>query len=61
MWDFFGTVAFCIKAHGLATFLLHLRTALFEAHLSSPLKIWQLRALKSYKVFMEPPYTIVTP
>jgi len=27
----------------------------------SPLKIWQLCALKSYKVFMEPPYTIVTP
>jgi len=23
------------------------------------MKIWQLWALKSYKVFMEPPYTIV--
>ena len=31
-----------------------------HAHLMSPLKIWQLRALKCYMVFMEPPYTIVT-
>ena len=34
---------------------------LFEAHLLRPLKIWQLWSLKSYKVFMEPLYTIVTP
>jgi len=52
---------FVSKRTDLPLFLLHLRTAFFEAHLLSPLKIWQLRALKSYKVFMEPPYTIVTP
>jgi len=40
---------------------LHLRTAFFEAHLLSPSKIWQLWTLKSYKVLMETPYTIVTP
>jgi len=45
----------------LPPFLLHLRTAFFEAHLLRPSKIWQLWPLKSYKVFMEPPYTIVTP
>jgi len=41
--------------------LLHLRAAFFEAHLLNQLKIWHLWVLKSYKVFMEPPYTIVTP
>jgi len=45
----------------LPLFLLHLRTAFFEAHLLSPLKSWQLWALKSYKVFIETIYTIVTP
>jgi hypothetical protein len=41
----------------LPLFLLHLRTA----HLLSPLKTWQLWIPKSYQVFMEPPYIIVTP
>ena len=41
--------------------LLQLRTEFGAAHLLSPLKIWQLCALTSYKIFMEPPYTIVTP
>ena len=45
----------------LPIFLLHLRTAFFEAHLLSPSKILQLWTLKSYKVLMETPYTIVTP
>jgi len=50
---------FVSKRTDLPLFSLHLRTAFFEAHLLSPLKIWELRALKSYKVFMEPAYTIV--
>jgi len=45
----------------LPLFLLHPITAFFEAHLLSPFKIWQLWTLKSYKVLMETPYTIVTP
>ena len=77
---------FVWKRSDLPLFLLHIRTAFFEAHLLStfevlhycillhvlqcvaveahllsPLKIWQICALKSYKVFMEPPYTSVTP
>ena len=45
----------------LPLFLLHPRTVFFDAHLLSPQKIWQLWTLKSYKVLMETPYTIVTP
>ena len=55
---------FCVlytSTHTCHFFSLHLRTAFFEAHLLSPLKIWQFWVLKSYKVFMETPYTIVTP
>jgi len=51
----------CKKRPDLPLFLLHLNTAFFEEHLLTPLKIWQLWALKSSKVFMEPRYTIVTP
>ena len=49
------------KRPDLPLFLWHLRTAFFEALLLGPLRIWRLWALKSYKVFMEPPYPIVTP
>jgi len=45
----------------LLLFLLDLRTAFFKAHLLSPWRLWQLWFPKCYKVFMEPPYTIVTP
>ena len=69
---YFGPVAvdsvevfrhFACWRHGtrLATFLLHLRIEFFEAHLLSPLNIWQLWFPESFKVFMESPYTIVTP
>jgi len=40
MWNFSATFVFCIKAKGLANFLLHLRTAFLEAHLLSPHKKW---------------------
>ena len=60
LWGFSATFVFCIKAPR-PLFLWHLRTAFYEAHLVSPLKIWHLWVLKSYKVFMEPPCTIVTP
>jgi len=60
MWKFSATFAFCIKVHGLATFFIALTNCFFQVHLLSPSKIWQLRVLKSYKVFMEPPYTIIT-
>jgi hypothetical protein len=60
MWGFHHC-AFVQIDPDLLLFLLHLRTAFFEAHLLSPLKIWQLWVSKSYKVFLEPPYTIVTP
>jgi len=55
---------FCVLARNVQTchffyHKLHQRT-FFEAHLLSPLKIWQLWTLKSYKVLMESPYTIVT-
>jgi len=52
---------FVQKRLDMPLFLLHLRTVFFEAHFLSPLKIWHLWALKIYKVFMEPPNTIVTP
>jgi len=52
---------FVWKNPDLPLFLSHLRTAFFEAHLLSPYKIWQLWVLTSYKVFMEPSYTIITP
>ena len=45
----------------LPLLLLHRRTVFFEAHLLSPLKMWHLWTLKSNKVLMETPYTIVTP
>jgi len=45
----------------LALFLLYRRTAFCEAHLLRKLKNWRLQIPKSYKVFMEPPYPIVTP
>jgi len=45
----------------LPLFLLHIRSAFFEAHLLSPRKIWQLWMLKSYNVLMKTPYTIVAP
>jgi len=44
-----------IKVPRLATFLIHLRTAFFESHLLSPLKIWQLWVPKRYKVFIKTP------
>ena len=54
---------FACWRHGtkLAIFLLHLRTEFFEAHLLSPLNIWQLWFPESFKVFMESPYTIQYP
>jgi len=67
---FFIAPKICIfEAHLLSPFevlhyciLLHvLQCVAVEAHLLSPSKIWQLWALKSYKLFMEPPYTTVTP
>jgi len=45
----------------LTLFLWLLRIGFFEAHLLTYLKIWRLLTPKSYKIFMEPPYTIVTP
>jgi len=45
----------------LPAFLVSLRTTFFKAHLLSSLQTWQLCSPKSYKVFMEPSYTIVTP
>jgi len=53
---------FGVERPDLPLFLLHLRTAFFEAHLLSPWKIWQLWTLESYKVLMETPddcYTLV--
>jgi len=52
---------FVLKRPDLPLFSIAVKTSFFEAHLLSPLKIWQLWALKSYKVFMDPPYTIGTP
>jgi len=62
IWGIFPPLLrFCIKANGLALFLLHLRTAFFDAQLLGPQKKWQVCSLKNYKVLMETPYTIVTP
>ena len=60
LWRFPAILYFGATEPDLQLFLLHLRTAFFQAHLLSPSKIWQLWFPKSYKVFMEPPYTIVT-
>jgi len=60
MRDFPATFAFCVNRTDLPLFLLYLRTAFFEAHLLSPEKKWQVCSLKSYKVLMETPYTIIT-
>ena len=66
----FHHFAFCIKVSRLATFKkLHLRTAFFcrftRRIFCEPrrilCKIWRFWVPKSHKVFMEPPYTIVTP
>jgi len=46
---------------GVPSFLLYQKTLFFEAHLLSSEKTWQLCSPKSYKSFMEPSYTIVTP
>ena len=43
-WGFPPLLRFVSKRTDLPLFVLHLRT---EAHLLSPLQIWQLRALKS--------------
>ena len=68
IWTCIGFVSQVVKSVGginrlrfsatypnLQLLLLHLRTAFFEAHLLSPLKIWQLWVPQS---FMEPSYTI---
>jgi len=55
----FRHFAFCIKVPRLATFLLHIRTAVFEAHFLSPLEIWRFCVPKSYQVFMEPLVTLI--
>ena len=60
MWGFSATFAFCIKAHGLAIFFSAPKKCIFPGASFEPIKIWQLRALKSYKVFMEQLYTIVS-
>jgi len=52
---------FGVERPHLLLFLLHLRIAFFGAHLLSQQKIWQRLTLKSYKVLMETPFTIVTP
>ena len=45
----------------LPPFVLHLRTAFFEAHLLSPSKIWQLWTLKSYRFWWKPPIALLHP
>ena len=61
MWGFSATLRFVASGTDLPSFLLNLKTAFFEAHLLSSWKTWQLCSPKSYKVFIEPSYTIVTP
>jgi len=56
-------LVFCLYRRGKkkSAFLLYLKTVFFEAHLWSSLKTWQFCSLKSYKIFIEPSHTIVTP
>jgi len=61
MWGFSTILHFGATDPNWPAFLLYLRTAFFEAHLLSSLKILQLWIPKSYKLFMEPSYTIVIP
>ena len=72
IWTYFGSVTvesvkffrhFAFWRHGtrLAIFFIADKNCIFLAHLLRPLKIWQLWFLRSYKVFMDSPYTIVTP
>jgi len=54
-------VAFWCYGSKLASFFSVSENWILEAHLLSPFKFWQLWIPKSYKLFMEPSYTIVTP
>ena len=53
LWGVSATLRFGATEPDLPLFLLHLRTAFFEAHLLSPSKIWQLWVLRDNVVYWE--------
>ena len=54
-WRFSAILHFGAMEPDFQLFLLHLRTVFFEAHLWSPLQIWQLWFQESYKFSLNPP------
>jgi len=54
-WRFSAIFNFGATEPNMTHFLLYLRTLFYQAHLLSPLKIWELGFPEKYKVFMEPP------
>ena len=60
VWSSFGGILLCgAKGPDWLIVLLNLKTAFFKAHLLSSLKTRPVWHSESYKVFMEPSYTIV--